>query len=297
MRSIEYQRVRVPRSAKRTALLLRTYGIGGAGAVIITLVVILVVLAPLLSPLGYRKIVARPLQPPLSETASGAKLLLGTDEVGRDMLGRVLYGGRISLIVGLLAPLLGVSIGTLLGIVSGYLGGPADLVLQRFVDTLLVLPGLVIAMTITVAFGFSVPVVIFALAVNNVGGTVRVVRSRVLSLKETQYVDAARAVGASDWRIILRHLAPNCFTLAIVLLAVNVGGAIVAEATLSFLGIGVQPPTPTWGNMLTLAQEYYHRAPHIALIPGAMISIVVLSVNLFGDTLRDVLDPLLRGLR
>ena len=168
---------------------------------------------------------------------------------------------------------------------------------QLLVDTLLVLPGLVLAMAITVAFGFTTLVVIIALAVNVIAGTSRIVRSHALTLTQMQYVDAARATGVSNWGIIFRHLLPNSMAVSIVLFTVSMGSAITAEAALSFLGLGIQPPTPSWGNMLSNAQTFFDLGPHIAIAPGATITVAVLAINLFGDSLRDVLDPRLRGRR
>ncbi len=184
-----------------------------------------------------------------------------------------------------------------MGIASAHYGRWFDLLSQRLVDTLLVLPGLVLAMAITVAFGFTTLVVIIALAVNVVAGTARTVRSHALTLTQMQYVDAARATGVSNWGIILRHLLPNSMAVSIVLFTVSMGSAITAEAALSFLGLGIQPPTPSWGNMLSNAQTFFDLGPHIAIAPGAMITVAVLAINLFGDSLRDVLDPRMRGRR
>jgi ABC-type dipeptide/oligopeptide/nickel transport system permease subunit len=185
--------------------------------------------------------------------------------------------------------------GTLLGIASAYRGGVVDLLVQRLVDVMISLPGIVLSMAVILALGFSLWAVIVALSINGVGGAARVVRSHALSQSQMEYVDAARALGASDWRIVLKHLLPNSMAVSLVLFTVGVGAAIVAEAGLSFLGLGVQPPTPSWGNMLTFAQNSFRFGPHIAIIPGLTISIVVLSLNLVGDTMRDALDPHLRG--
>jgi peptide/nickel transport system permease protein len=235
--------------------------------------------------------------PLFAESRDGRMMLLGSDQLGRDLLSRMLHGGRTSLAVGILAPLVGVTIGTLLGITSAYFGGVVDLMVQRVVDALIVLPGLVLAITIMAVFGFSMTVVILAIAVNMIGGVSRVVRSRALSLSQAQYVEGARAVGASNFRIILHHLVPNSISVSIVLFAVGIGSAVIAEAGLSFLGLGIQPPTPSWGNMLTNAQTHFNQGPHVAVIPGLTIVVVVLSINLFGDALRDAIDPRLRGRR
>ena len=180
--------------------------------------------------------------------------------------------------VGITAPLIGVTLGTILGIASAHYGRLFDLLSQRLVDTLLVLPGL-------------------ALAVNVVAGTARTVRSHALTLTQMQYVDAARATGVSNWGIIFRHLLPNSMAVSIVLFTVSMGSAITAEAALSFLGLGIQPPTPSWGNMLSNAQTFFDLGPHIAIAPGATITVAVLAINLFGDSLRDALDPRMRGRR
>jgi peptide/nickel transport system permease protein len=224
-------------------------------------------------------------------------MYLGGDEIGRDMLTRTLHGGRTSLYVGLAAPLLGVGAGMLIGIASAFFGGIVDLLTQRVIDALLIVPGLVLAMVLTLTFGFRMEIVIMAIAVNMVGGVSRVIRSHALSLRETQYVEALRAMGASDTRIILKHLVPNSFAPAMVLFAVSVGGAITTEASLSFLGLGIAPPRPTWGSMLSNAQQFFRTGIHIVLVPGLAIGITVLAVNLFGDALRDTLDPRLRGRR
>jgi peptide/nickel transport system permease protein len=232
---------------------------------------------------------------PLNRDFDGAMMWLGSDELGRDEFTRLQHGGRTSLVIGLLAPILGTAMGTLLGIASAYRGGVVDLLVQRLVDVMISLPGIVLSMAVILALGFSLWAVIVALSINGVGGAARVVRSHALSQSQMEYVDAARALGASDWRIVLKHLLPNSMAVSLVLFTVGVGAAIVAEAGLSFLGLGVQPPTPSWGNMLTFAQNSFRFGPHIAIIPGLTISIVVLSLNLVGDTMRDALDPHLRG--
>ena len=276
----------------------RNHPTGAAGGLVLCAIILLVALAPIISPFRFDRTVARQLLPPLSEaTLEEGTLWLGTDELGRDLISRLLYGGRVSMFVGIMAPLIGVAFGTVLGIASAYFGKVFDLLVQRLVDTVLILPGIVVAMTITVAFGFTVPVVIAALAVSFSASSVRVVRSRALTLSGMQYVEAARALGSTDMRIIFRHLVPNSLPVSMVLVAVSVGAAITAEAALSFLGIGIQPPIPSWGNMLTRAQQSFDLAPHIAIAPGMAITLVVLAINLFGDSLRDVLDPRLRNVR
>ena len=276
----------------------RSHPTGATGGALLFIVIVLVALAEVVSPFRFDRTVGRQLLPPLSQaTLEEGTLWLGTDELGRDVVSRLLHGGRVSMFVGIMAPLIGVAFGTVLGIASAYFGKVFDLLVQRLVDTVLILPGIVVAMTITVAFGFTVPVVIAALAVSYSASSVRVVRSRALTLSEMQYVEAARAIGSTDARIIFRHLVPNSLPVSMVLVAVSVGAAITAEAALSFLGIGIQPPIPSWGNMLTRAQQSFDLAPHIAIAPGMAITLVVLAINLFGDSLRDVLDPRLRNVR
>ncbi len=289
---------RAARAWNAAAEFVRSHPTGAAGGLLLLVIIVLVMLANLISPFRFDRTVARQLQPPLSEAAvGGGTLWVGSDELGRDVVSRLLHGGRVSIFVGIMSPLIGVAVGTVLGIASAYFGSWFDLLVQRLVDTVLILPAIVVAMTITVAFGFTVPVVIIALAVSFSASSVRVVRSRALTLSQMQYVEGARAIGSSNTRVIFRHLVPNSLPVSMVLIAVSVGAAITAEAALSFLGIGIQPPIPSWGNMLTRAQLNFDLAPHIAIAPGAAISVVVLAVNLFGDSLRDVLDPRLRNVR
>lgn len=273
----------------------KTNPAGGFGGAILIIVALAAVFASLITPFRYDRSVGSRLSPPGSEARDGNAMYLGGDESGRDVFTRTLHGGRTSLYVGLAAPFLGVGVGLLLGIASAYFGGIIDLMTQRVVDALLIVPGLVLAMVITLSLGFLVEIVIVAIAVNMVGGVSRVIRSHALVLRESQYVEALRAMGASNTRIILRHLVPNSFAPAMVLFAVSVGGAITTEASLSFLGLGVSPPRPTWGAMLSNAQQFFRTGVHIVLVPGFAIGITVLAVNLFGDALRDTLDPRLRG--
>ncbi len=275
----------------------RRHPTGALGAIVLVVISVLVVFANFVSPFRYDRTISAMVQAPMSEARGGGTMFLGSDELGRDIVTRLLHGGRTSLLVGISAPLIGVTLGTILGIASAHYGRWFDLLSQRLVDTLLVLPGLVLAMAITVAFGFTTLVVIVALAVNVVAGTARTVRSHALTLTQMQYVDAARATGVSNWGIIFRHLLPNSMAVSIVLFTVSMGSAITAEAALSFLGLGIQPPTPSWGNMLSNAQTFFDLGPHIAIAPGATITVAVLSINLFGDSLRDVLDPRMRGRR
>ena len=268
---------------------------GTAGLLIVIVALFGAVFAPLISPFPHDSFVATRYLKPFQEANDGRLLIFGSDELGRDEFTRIIYGGRISLLVGFLSPIIGVTVGTLMGIISAYYGRWVDLILQRFVDTLLILPGLVILMTVTAAFGFTVTVVIAALSLFTGIGAIRVVRSHVLALREAQYIESQRAIGSSVVRIILRHILPNTLPVSIVLVAVGIAGAIVAEAQLSFLGLGIAPPTPTWGNMLNGAQSRFTLGAHLAILPGVFITVTVLALNLLGDTVRDIMDPRLRG--
>ena len=268
---------------------------GAIGGLIMLVFLGLALFAPLVTPHDPAKFVATRFLGTFESAKDGSLLLFGSDELGRNEFSRILYGGRVSLLVGFLSPLMGVAVGTLIGITSAYFGGLVDLILQRFVDTLLVLPGLVIVITIAVAFGFTMTVVICALALFSAIGSIRIIRSHVLSLRQSLFIEAQRSIGSSSLRIVLLHLVPNTLPVSLVLVAVGIAGAIVAEAQLSFLGIGIKPPTASWGNMLSGAQNRFDLGPHLAIIPGVMISVTVLAMNLLGDAIRDMIDPRLRG--
>ncbi len=280
---------------RRSIRFSRRYPAGAIGILVLLAIVFFVLTAGLLTPFEAHRTVAPKAQSPPTDSFDGDIMWLGSDELGRDIFTRLQHGGRTSLVIGLLAPLLGTAIGTIIGITSAYRGGVVDLLVQRLVDVMIALPGIVLAMAVVLALGFHLWTIIVALAITTIGGTARVVRSHALSQSQMEYVDAARALGASDIRIVLKHLLPNSMAVSLVLFTVGVGAAIVAEAGLSFIGLGVQPPTPSWGNMLTFAQGSFRFGAHIAVIPGLTISVVVLAINLVGDALRDALDPHLRG--
>ena len=223
--------------------------------------------------------------------------LLGTDNLGRDMLSRLLYGAQISIIVGLSVPTLTTVLTLLIGGTSAFLGGKIDLFVQRFVDTVMCFPGLVIMLTVVAIIGPGMIQLILLLGIlGGLGGGNRVVRSVVVGIKQNVYVEAAKAVGASNWRIMLKHILPNIMPIIIVSFSMGMGGAILAESTLSFLGFGIPPPYPSWGGMLSGdARRYMFQAWWMALWPGLALALVVYGMNMLGDGLRDVLDPRLRG--
>ncbi|PYN02378.1 MAG: ABC transporter permease [Candidatus Rokuibacteriota bacterium] len=228
--------------------------------------------------------------------APNAEHWLGTDHLGRDIYSRIVHGARVSLVVGVASTLLGSVLGGIIGLLSGYVGGKSDLVTQRVLDILQGLPLLVLALVMSAALGPAVHNVIIAISIPIVPRAARVIRASVLSIREMQYVEAARALGVRHVRIAFRHILPNTIGPFIVLCTAQLGSAILVEATLSFLTLGVPEPYPSWGRMLSVsAAEYAQKAPHLVLFPGVAISLVVFGSNLLGDALRDTLDPRLRG--
>lgn len=269
----------------------RRYPVGAVGGVLLVVISALAAFAGLFSPhdplyVDFLKLGAAP----------SSQYLLGTDYEGRDILSRIIYGGRVSLQVSVLSVLLGSTIGALWGVASAFLGGRFDIISQRIVEIVMSFPALVLAMVLLVALGGGIWTVIIAIAVTRLPYGVRVVRSVALSVKELAYVDAARAMGASNFRIMAKHIAPQCFAAYVVLATAHLGAAIVIEASLGFLGVGITPPTPSWGNMLGgVIANTYKPIWWLVVFPGLAISITVLSFNLLGDALRDALDPKLRG--
>ena len=231
----------------------------------------------------------------MTEAPSWAHLL-GTDQFGRDLLSRLIYGARTAMIVGLSSALVGGVIGLVLGVGSAYFGGLIDLILQRIFDIVMAFPLIILALAVVSIFGTGVQNVIIAITIPLIPRCARVVRSSALAIREIPYVDAARACGFSHSRIILRHMVPNVMAPFLIMITASVGQAVLAEASLSYLGLGVQEPVPAWGLMLQGgAEEYASTAPWIAIFPGLAIMLSVLGVNLFGDALRDTLDPKMRN--
>ena len=273
------------------ARFLRKKPLGAAGGVVVLVMVLTALSAEFLQthdPIATAA--AYTLGPPSAEH------WFGTDHLGRDIYSRIVHGARVSLIVGLASTLLGSVLGGIVGLLSGYVGGKTDLITQRVLDILQGLPLLVLAMVMSAALGPAIHNVIIAISIPIIPRAGRVIRSSVLSIREMQYVEAARALGIRHLRIAFRHILPNTVGPFIVLCTAQLGSAILVEATLSFLGLGVPEPYPSWGRMLSVsAAEYAQKAPHLVLFAGVAISLAVFGSNLLGDALRDVLDPRLRG--
>ena len=270
--------------------LLTTKPLGAAGAFVVLGMALLALATPLVAPFD-------PLEAHFADRFKGpsATYLLGTDNFGRDLLSRIFWGARVSLVVGFGAVALGHTIGAVLGVVSGYAGGTADILFQRFVDAMMAFPRLIMALAIVAVMGPSILNVILAIAIVDMPRTARILRAGGLAVKQTQYVEAVVAIGASPLRIILVHVMPNCLAPYLIVATAGLGQAIVVEASLSFLGLGVPPPLPSWGGMLSgVGREYLQQSPWIAIFPGVAISLTVYGFNLLGDAIRDVWDPRLR---
>ena len=287
----ELQDIRPKQSVGKKLLnFCRTKPLGAISAAIIILTVLTAIAAPVIAPYDPFDLVHEPFMP------MSASAWLGSDELGRDVLSRVIYGARVSMYVGLASVVIGITIGTVIGILSAYIGGILDLSIQRIVDALMAFPAIIMALGLTAALGSSVNNIVAALVVILLPGAIRVIRAQVLSIKELDYTLAAQAIGARPWRIMLRHILPNVVASYIVLSTITLGLAIIIEASLTFLGVGVSADIPTWGGMLTEgAQKYIRTAWWLAVFPGLAISIVVFAINFLGDALRDTLDPRLRG--
>ena len=278
---------RRPRSPARERLgAFALHRLAMAGAFLVAIETGLAVFAPALAPyepnkMDYTAILAAP----------SAAHPLGTDELGRDMLTRMMYGARLSLVVGVTAVLLAVAAGVPLGLVSGYVGGALDEAVMRVVDSVMALPPLVLALTISAVLGSGLVNATVAIAVVAAPTYTRLVRGQVLSIKHNDYVVAAHSIGAPAWLILVRHVLPNAFSPIIVQASLGVGFAIILESSLSFIGLGAQPPTASWGNMVQVGFQFLEIAPWYALVPATAIFLAVLGFNMLGDGLRDVLDP------
>jgi peptide/nickel transport system permease protein len=264
---------------------------------IITLIVLTALLANVLTPYSPTDIsLSKRLKPPFWEKGGSLAHPLGTDPMGRDLLTRMIYGARVSLVVGFLGLLVGGGVGAALGLIAGYAGGRLDAFLMRVADTALAFPIILFAILLVVILGGSLITVVIAIALVLWARYARVIRGEVLSLRERDFVAQARIAGCSSRRIILTHLFPNVLNTLVVLLSLQVGWVIIVEASLSFLGAGVPPPTPTWGSMIAEGRDYIATAWWVSFFPGLGILVTVLAFNLFGDWLRDALDPTMRQL-
>lgn len=268
------------------------------GAIMVALFIIIAVFAPIFAPHDpYEVDMSKMLLPPSfmagdsADSADQSTYLLGTDFLGRDVLSRIIYGARISLVIGLVPTLITLAIGTLLGMVSGYFGGKTDYLIMRLADICMSFPSLLLAMVVMYTLGASLFNIFIALSIVNWGGTSRIVRAQTLALKEKEFVEAAKSIGVRKWDILWRHIFPNCIPSLIVLFTLSVPEAIMSEAGLSFLGVGAQPPMPSWGLMISRGKEYLFSSPWVAITPGVAIFLVVIAFNFIGDGLRDALDP------
>ena len=275
---------------QNVGMFARRKPLGAFGAIVgVVLVVVAIFASQIATHDPQESSVAHRFAPP------GSERLLGGDQLGRDVFSRLIYGARISLQAGLFSALIGCTLGLLVGVASVHFGGITDLIVQRLVDSIMAFPAIILAIALVSAMGASLTNVIIALSILYVPATARIVRSQALAIKEMDYVLAARAVGAGDLRIMTRHMIPNLAAVYIVLVTFYLGIAIVAEASLSFLGLGIPPNEPSWGGMLSVAQNHVEEAPWLAIVPGIAIAVVVFAWNLLGDSLRDVLDPRMRG--
>ena len=271
--------------------LIKEKPLGVVGAIIVLILLFAGIFANILAPYGFNDIsLADRLDPP------SVAHPLGTDNLGRDLLSRIIYGARISMLVGLGASSIGIFLNMVIGMTSGYFGGKTDLIIQRFVDAWMCFPSIFVYLTVMAILGPGLIQVILVLGIHGGIRQSRVVRSAVIGIKENVYVEAAKAIGSPDTKTLIRHILPNVMAPILILFTMAMGRMILSEAMLSFLGFGMPPPTPSWGGMLSGAgRQYMLLAPWMALWPGLSLAVVVYGVNMLGDALRDLLDPRLRG--
>lgn len=270
--------------------LLREKKMAAFSAVVILVMLLMALMAPILTPYSYEEIVD-----PLNRLASpSAQHLLGTDELGRDVFTRMLYGARVSLLVGIVPTLISMAAGAVLGILAGYLGGWVDTVIMRLADIMLAFPSMLLAMVIMYTLGDGIMNIFLALALVNWASVARIVRAETLKLRESEYIEAAQSIGVGNLKIMLRHILPNCIPSLIVLFTLNVPSAILSESSLSFLGLGIQKPMASWGLMVNTGRQYLYSHPMLSLAPSIAIMVIVLAFNFLGDGLRDILDPHLK---
>lgn len=259
------------------------------GLIIFLAELLLVALAPLISPYDYAAMDIMAIQ----QGPSSAHLL-GTDELGRDILSRILYGGRYSITMGLLSVLISTSVGMTIGAIAGYFGGWVDNIIMRLLDIIQSLPAMLLTIVISAALGSGYFNTILALSVNGLPAVARMLRANMMKERDNEYIEAAVSINCSKFRIITSHLVPNSLSANIVQATMGVANMIVMAASLSFIGLGVQPPTPEWGAMLSGARQFIRQCPHMVIAPGMAIAITILALNLMGDGLRDALDPKLK---
>ncbi len=266
------------------------------GLVVVVIWIVAAILAPLLAPYGMNDIdVAQRLAPPCWMENGSMDHIFGTDQLGRDVLTRLIYGSRISLIVGIVAGIVGLVIGVILGLLAGYFGGWIDVVISRMIDVMLAFPFIFLALLLVAALGASLTNVILVLGITGWVPYARTVRAQVLSVKEKEFVKAAHSLGCSDGRIIFKQILPSVIDSAIILGTMDIGTIILSDASLTFLGLGIPPNIPTWGNMIANGNDYIFSAGWLTMIPGIALLLGCISINFVGDWLRDVRDPRLRG--
>lgn len=259
------------------------------GLVVIILLVLCALFPSVIAPYGYddQNLSEQFIAPCLAHP-------FGTDNFGRDILSRVIYGCRISLLIGLISVSISCVLGVILGCIAGYYGNKVDNLVMRFIDIMLAIPQMLLAMSIVAALGIGTENLILAIAIGSVPGYARIVRGSILSVKGQEYIEAARSIGASDFRIITRHIVPNCLAPIIVQATMSIASAILSTASMSFIGLGIEPPTPEWGSMLSAGRAYLRDHWFVVTFPGVAIMLTVFAFNLFGDGLRDALDPKLK---
>ncbi|MEZ4497523.1 MAG: ABC transporter permease [Thermomicrobiales bacterium] len=279
-------RAEMPKRRNRALIRFKRHKPALIGMTFVIMLVIVAIFAPIIAPYDPNKVsILDSKNPPSREH------WLGNDDVGRDILSRVIFGTRVALIVGLGATTIAVVIGVTVGATAGYFGGKIDTILSRFVDSLMAFPLLALLLILSAVFGPSLRNVVIVIGCSVWASYARMVRAEVLSLRERDFVHAARAAGAKNVRIVLRHIVPNALGPVIIFASLQVGGIIILESALSFLGLGVQRPTASWGTMLSDGRDYIRNYPHISMAPGIAITLTVLAFNLIGDGLRDALDP------
>ena len=259
------------------------------GLVVIILLILCALFPSVVAPYGYddQNLSEQFIAPCLAHP-------FGTDNFGRDILSRVIYGCRISLLIGLISVSISCVLGVILGCIAGYYGNKVDNLVMRFIDIMLAIPQMLLAMSIVAALGIGTENLILAIAIGSVPGYARIVRGSILSVKGQEYIEAARSIGASDFRIITRHIVPNCLAPIIVQATMSIASAILSTASMSFIGLGIEPPTPEWGSMLSAGRAYLRDHWFVVTFPGIAIMLTVFAFNLFGDGLRDALDPKLK---